>query len=317
VSEIRVALLRLKVKGYINAYSRRVMNYYFSSTDYVPATTLRGAILELEYQTKGKVNDKFWVGPALPLGSAFSHFFIPLNEKARDGGKDSAEAQEMKGVLEEAGKVDKWDKESVYKLVREKGLLGHGRKPRIGAVIRKVGERDGYNLYERVRLNSVVQMQTAVDKLTGSNAREMLFAYEYKEFRDLWALSSPDLPQDRGVLRMGRGKSRSGFQVSFEKVRELDLELAKKGEVGYCLTPCAPSVMGVKLLDGDYLGDLSIYTGWFTNDHVTGTKPTFRVLREGTLVKVREAGNYQRLLGAGLNFLVKVNDLGELLEKVM
>jgi hypothetical protein len=48
-----------------------------------------------------------------------------------------------------------------------------------------------------------------------------------------------------------------------------------------------------------------------------GQKPVIKVLSAGSLVKLKKIYDLDYLKPAGLNFMVKISDLGELIKKVM
>ena len=311
---MEVALLRLKVNGYITTLTRRVMNYYFSVTDYVPATQVRGAILAEYFRQKGRTDVEFFASPAFPLDSAPSHYFSPSR------GRKSGEFVEKRDVLKE--------KEEELSKGRKLGdvlKLGDEEKPRVGTIIMRVEAGRDYTRYARFTAESVVSMHVAIDKALASARHGMLFAYEYRRFGELWALARPGEVLDAvkgGEVRMGRGKNRGSTAVKVEIVRELDLP-EPKGLV-YCLSQCVPSLLGREFFkvkrSGDgrqiIIGDTSTYAGWFTGESASGQKPSFRTLSEGTLVYVEESRGYSDLLPAGLNFMLSIEDLSSLLDRV-
>ncbi|TRM77714.1 hypothetical protein DJ531_10090 [Sulfolobus sp. A20-N-F6] len=296
-----LALLKITVKRYITTQLRKVKNYYFSTADYIPSTTLRGAILAEYYYQKGKIEEDFFVSPAYPTNTLPSHYFSPAKERK---GKDFIEAN---GVLNEKEKV-----------------IGEGRiseamkvegKPKIGALITYKGDEKDHHVYQQFSAESTIQMHVAIDKKSVSSYQGMLFAYEYKKFDELWALAKPseviDLVKRVGI---GRSKNRVGNIAEVNKVREINLDDPKG--LSYCLSQCLPSLFGKKFFDAKtIIGETSLYTGWFTTDTISGNKPVFKTLKEGTLIYIDEYYD-SRIMASGLNFILKIPDLKYLLDKV-
>ena len=308
------ALLRLTVNGFITTQTRKVMNYYFSISDYIPATQLRGAILAEYYYQKGKIDHSFYTSPAFPSNSAPSHYFSYAE------GRKSNEFVEEKGVLKLKG-----EELAKGKALSETLKLKEEEKPRIGVVITRKSVEKDRTRYVKFTAESFISMHVAIDKRLASSYHRMLFAYEYKKFDTLWALAQPSEVLDvvkGGTIRVGRGKNRGNYGVKVEVVKEVDLPEPKG--LSYCLSQCIPSLLGRKFFEVKkdiegipiIIGDTSTYAGWFTNDKISGQKPSFKTLSEGTLIYVEDGKNFSDLLPAGLNFMFSIEDLNSLLERV-
>jgi len=302
-------LIKLIVKGYITTQMRKVRNYYFSITDYIPATTLRGAILNEYYQQKGKIDEDFYVSPAYPLKTVPAHYFSPATQRK------GAEFREEKEVLK------KKDEEFVQgKEIKEILKLDVKAKPKIGTLITFSDEKEGQNVYTAKGSESVVLMHVAIDKNSGASRKGMLFAYEYKHFDELWALASDssDVIDVVKRVRVGRSRNRVSKYVEVEKVKDVSLDELKDG-LSYCLSPCVLSLFGKEFFKAKrIIGDTSTYSGWFTNDKFGGQKPVFTTLKEGSLVYLEGGNNNMndKIKRAGLNFMFKIADLKSLLDRV-
>ena len=298
-------VLKLRVNGYITTQMRKVMNYYFSVADYIPATTLRGAILNEYYHQKGKIDESFYVSPAYPSNTAPAHYFSPATERK------GAVFREVKGVLREKDK----ELEKVTDERQLKDVLKVGGKPKIGTLVKFYREEGNENVYKGWSSESAILMHVAINKYSGASEKGMLFAYEYKRFGTLWALASDSEVIDVVKrVRIGRSKNRVSKYVEIEKVKEVELDEPKG--LSYCLSQCVPSLFGKEFFKAKYIiGDTSTYSGWFTNDYFSGQKPVFATVKEGSLVYV-ERVNDKKLMTAGLNFIFKIDDLKSLLDKV-
>ncbi|QIW22831.1 hypothetical protein EWF20_00735 [Sulfolobus sp. S-194] len=313
---MRFVLLKLEVNGYVTTRVRRIGNYYFSTTDYIPATQLRGAILAEYYYQKGKIDQSFFTSPAFPIDSAPSHYFSPAE------GRKSSEFTEEKEILRK--KNEELEKNKSLKEVLK---LSRDKKPRIGMIIKRVESKgvEEINKYTKFSTESFISMHVAIEKTLASSYHRMLFAYEYKKFDELWALAKPSEVIDiikTGKIRLGRGRNRTNTLATVEVIREIDLP--EPQGLSYCLSQCIPSLFGKELFTvGEVegrkviIGSTSTYVGWFTNDSISGQKPSFKTLSEGTLVLVKNKENYEQLLPAGLNFMFGIDDLDSLLRKVM
>ncbi|AAY81340.1 RAMP superfamily CRISPR-associated protein [Sulfolobus acidocaldarius] len=311
---MKLQLIKLVVNKYITTQMRKVKNYYFSTTDYIPATTLRGAILAEYYYQKGKIEEDFYVSPAYPQNSAPSHYFSPA-----EGRKGSEFVEESRILSIKNDEINKG------KDMREVMNLGIDKKPRIGVIIKPNEKQKSPNetRYIKYTPSSTILMHVAIDKVSASSFHRMLYAYEYLKFNEMWALAKPgDVIDTVEQIRIGRSRSRIDSIVKVQKVKEVNLE--EPDGLTYCLSPCVPSLLGEKLFEirklssGKTLviGEESYYTGWFTTDTHSGAKPVFKTMKEGSLVYVEHKGDYSKLMPAGLNFMVKIEDLASLLSKV-
>lgn len=302
---MKFVLLRLKVNGYITTQMRKVKNYYFSVTDYIPSQTLRGAILAEYYYQKGKIDYSFYVSPSYPVGVAPSHYFSPA-----EGRKSSSFVEEKEILKRKSEEIEK-KKEEALRLEKEEA------KPKIGTLIKLSEKSDKYYKYHSYHPETIVLTHVAIDKKTASNYHGMLFAYEYKKFETMWALASPssevfDIVKE---IRVGRGKSRGSSRVTVEKVKEV--ELHEPEGLSYCLSPVVPKLFDKKFFSTKIIiGDEGMYSGWFTTDKMAGEKPVFKTLKEGSLIYVEEKKDFEKLFTAGLNFVFRIDDLGSLLEMV-
>ncbi|NON62774.1 hypothetical protein [Acidianus sp. RZ1] len=94
----------------------------------------------------------------------------------------------------------------------------------------------------------------------------------------------------------------------------MNLEETKEG-IGICLSRCAPKVLGIEALEvKEVWGYYDIYNSWFTSDDIMGTRPSFRVLDEGSVIQVLKVK--EDFKTAGLNFIISVPDLHTLLKEV-
>ncbi|WP_238699210.1 hypothetical protein [Saccharolobus sp. E5-1-F] len=301
-------LIRLKVKGYITTQMRRIRNYYFSITNYIPSTTLRGAILAEYYNQTGKIDENFYVSPAYPIRTAPAHYFSPATERKGD------EFIEAKKILER--KEKEFDANKPIEEIMKLNIEGKYPKPKIGSLITYEGETDKENKYKGFSSKSIIQMHVAIDKTSISSYKGMLFAYEYKQFDEMWAIASDsEIIDTIKRIKIGRGKNRGNKIVDVEKVREVSLDQSKG--LLYCLSPCVTSLFGKTFFKAKYIiGDKSIYSGWFTVDSFSGQKPVFETLKEGSLVYVESFSSEKSLMPAGLNFMFRISDLKSLLDKV-
>jgi hypothetical protein len=302
-------LLKITVNRYITTQLRKVANYYFSTADYIPSTTLRGAILAEYYYQKGKIEEDFFVSPAYPLNTIPSHYFSPAKDR-----KDKSFI-ETKNVLEKKDELIGKKSENELKDKISEAMSVEG-KPKIGTLITYKNDNNNQNVYEQFFAASAIQMHVAIDKTSVSSYHGMLFAYEYKKFDELWALAKPSEVIDLvNRVSIGRGKNRAGNIAEVKKVKDLSLDDPKG--LSYCLSQCVPSLFGKKFFDSKVIiGDTSLYTGWFTTDSISGTKPVFKTLKEGTLVYIVDKYYDSRIMASGLNFILKIPDLKYLLDKV-
>ncbi|AWR98159.1 hypothetical protein DFR86_00175 [Acidianus sulfidivorans JP7] len=290
---------------------RKIRNYYFSIANYIPSTTLRGAILAEYYNQTGKLDENFYVSPAYPIKTAPAHYFSPATKRK------SNDFVEVKKILEVKEKEFDANEpiEKIMELNEEKNKKKEF-KPKIGSLITYYGENEKENIYKGFSSKSIIQMHVAIDKNSVSSYKGMLFAYEYKQFDEMWAVASDSEVIDIiKRIKIGRGKNRGNKIVDIEKVREVQFDQSK-GLV-YCLSPCVPSLFGKTFFkSGHILGDKSIYSGWFTADGFSGQKPVFETLKEGSLVYVESFSDENSLMPAGLNFMFRISDLKSLIDKV-
>jgi|GEM_PF-905030 hypothetical protein len=314
VIKMKFTLLKLTVNGYITTRTRKIGNYYFSVTDYIPATQLRGALLaEYYYQTR-KIDQSFFSSPAFPIDSAPAHYFSPAE------GRKSREFVEEKGILRR--KSEELEKQG--KTLREVLKLEGEKKPKIGAIIKRKESNKDETRYSHFNSESFISMHVTIEKTLASSYHRMLYAYEYKRFDTLWAIAKPSEVIDvikGNKVRLGRGKNRTNALIIVDVISEIDLP--EPHGLSYCLSQCIPSLFGKQLFTvgkadrrSIIIGSTSIYAGWFTNDKISGQKPSFRTLSEGTLVFVKDKGSYSEVFPAGLNFMLGIDDLDSLLQKV-
>ncbi|NON61610.1 RAMP superfamily CRISPR-associated protein, partial [Acidianus sp. RZ1] len=187
-------------------------------------------------------------------------------------------------------------------------------KPKVGQIIRKEMEGRKFTLFKKVELEGQVEMSVAIDKHTASSEKGMLFAYEYKFPEKMWALAQPGEVLDSvDRIFIGRGKSRGFGWVDVRKKKEIDVEEEGKGKY-YCLSQCVPTLFGKTYFQVDKIyGDLSYYISWFTNDEHEGYRPSFKALKEGSIIQGERTKENPPLLSAGLNFAIKIEDLTTLL----
>lgn len=304
-----IKVIKLRIKEPVAFSSRRIKNYYFSASDYLPAQAIRGAMINASGNYS--LLDSYYTSPAYPVvkgkPSLPSHAFSP------------AEKRKSKRYVEEKGILERL-KEKGEKLLTEDYPYSVDAKPKIGDLIYPVGEDEKYNYYERVEVPSVITQHVAISKKTGANEGGMLYAYEYKLIDEVWFLAQDDL----GVkeLRIGKGRNRGFGTGVVESVKEVELEEPKAGDVVYCLSQCLPSFGGRTFFTYDFvIGKTDLYLGRFTRSYngqvIVGQKPVMKVISAGSLIKLKEVQDLDYLKPAGLNFAVKVSDLSELVRKVM
>lgn len=291
--------------GYATVSSRKIMNYYFSERDYVPATTMRGAFLYPLVARGRKVEDLegYFFTPGYPVKGGPT---APVHPLAPAVERKSREYAELRGVLR------RWAGEEFSQLLRDERV-----KPRTGDLVRFRSSRGQENLYEGVSLEAFIQDNVAIGKESGSSKSNMLFSYEIKNYETVWVLSNLDLEVEE--IQVGRGVTRGLGLGKVRRVREVELDLPGPGEVGYCLTPCVPSLFGREFFNPEEIrGDTDLYVSWYTWGKRAGLRPSFKVVKEGSIVRVKDV-NWDRLMElwpAGLNVMVKIGDLEELLRRV-
>lgn len=295
---MKVVITRLE--GNINYYNRKLKSYFIIAKDYIPATTIRGAIEYLYLARFKRIDDTIYASSAFPIiedrPTAPAHPFMYRIER---------KSNEM---VEDPGAITNKAKPNPEK-VKEP-------KPSPGSLVLEKEKKEYY--YDKYTPKKKVEMHVAVSKFTGSSQKGMLYAYEYiKGVQGYWFLTGDNTELKEGdELKIGRGRTREGGKLVVEKVYGVKLEEVKGGgEVGLCLSQCTPKVLGIEALEvNEIWGYYDIYNSWFTSDGVSGTRPSFRVLGEGSVIEVKKVK--EDFKTAGLNFIVSVPDLHSLLKEV-
>jgi hypothetical protein len=172
-----------------------------------------------------------------------------------------------------------------------------------------------FNYYEKVFIESSITIHTTISKKLGSSERGMLYSYEYKYFTKLWAFASDKL--EVREIKIGKGRSRGFGRAEVIWGKEISFDEIKEGDWVYCLSQCIPSLFGRTFFEPEViLGREDLYTGWFTRENLQGQKPVFKTLSLGSIIKLKKVIDLDYLKPAGLNFIIKIRDLRELLEKV-
>ncbi|ARM76982.1 hypothetical protein B6F84_00015 [Acidianus manzaensis] len=285
---------------------RKIKNYYFSVTDYIPSTTLRGAILAEYYYQKGKIDQNYYVSPAYPKSSAPAHYFSPAVSRKSKLFEEEKEILQKKSAEMKEGK----SLEEIMKFKSEETP-----KPKIGTLITLNKEENEKYLYSQYSSESTIEMHVAIDKDKATSVTNMLYAYEYKKLGEMWALSQPsEIIDVVETIRVGRGKNRGNKEIQIQKVKEVEFP-ESEGGLSYCLSQCVTKLFGNQILSAkSIIGDTSIYSGWFTTDEYSGQKPVFNSIKEGSLIYLDRIN--VDLRPAGLNFLLSIKDLHELLKVV-
>ncbi|WP_449462225.1 hypothetical protein PQ610_06635 [Tardisphaera miroshnichenkoae] len=301
-------------------HARNVGNYYLSELDYIPSQTLRGALLNSLISSGSSMRDDFYVSPAFPLGAAPAHAFMPAKSRK------SSELVEVKGVIGRLG--DNW-KEELAKTFEEVKSIEAGSggasteknavmpKSKVGEIAQLRNETQGESWHYAIRhLRPAIGMHVAINKKTGTSEKGMLYAYEYKRIdEEMWAIASDDLGVSE--IRVGKSRGKGAGRAEVAVIGKADLEEPEEGEWGYCLSQCVPSFLGRTYFEAEkVVGKKDLYAGWFTLGESVGTKPAIVTMSPGTLVKIRKRGDLDELKPAGLNFLVKIRDLGSFLSEV-
>ncbi len=303
---VMTKLIKIKINEPIAFSSRKIKNYYFSSTEYMPAQTIRGAIINAKEDYS--LLCSYYTSPAYPIigekPAVPSHAFSP------------AKSRKSKEYVEEKGILSRLEKEGENLLLNYPYSVD--AKPKIGDLIYMTSEDDKYYYYSRAEIPSVITQHVAISKKYGSNEGGMLFAYEYKILEGAWFLASDDLGIKQ--LRIGKGRNRGFGSAEVQSVKDIEFEEPKGGEWVYCLSQCIPS-LGKKFFDYEsIIGKKELYVGRFTRvvdgKMITGNKPVIKVISPGSLIKIKSVYDLD-LKPAGLNFMVKISDLGELIKKVM
>ncbi len=313
-------IYRIKLKEPAVFHARNVGNYYLSELDYIPSQTLRGALLNSLIASGSVIRDDFYVSPAFPVGAAPAHAFMPAKSRK------SGELLEIKGVIGKLG--DDW-RDELFSTIEKVKLMAEANagdgtsrkgiepKARVGEIAQlKGGATESSWSYEVVHLSSSVGMHVAINKGTGASEKGMLYAYEYKKAeQDMWALASDDV----GVreIRIGKSRGKGAGIAEVSVAGKVELKEPQEGEWGYCLSQCLPSFLGRTYFEAEHVvGKRDIYTGWFTLGESAGSKPALITTSPGTLVKVKKKGELDELRPAGLNFIVRIDDLGSFLSEV-
>ncbi|AWR98666.2 hypothetical protein [Metallosphaera hakonensis] len=317
MSSIELNLMEVEI-GYASVSTRRTMNYYFSERDYIPSPTMRGAFLYPLIKRGRKLEEleKYFFTPGYPLtGSGGNSPGLPVHPLAPAKDRKSGEYIEVKGVL------SRWALEDFERLISEYSKLpteeAMSPKPRVGNIVTLHESKSNLNRYNGISLDAFVQDSVAIGKRSNSSKAQMLFSYEVKKFDSVWLLTNLD--EEVEEIHVGRGNTRGLGRGKVRRVRKVTLEIPGKDDVGYCLTPCVPTFLKKQyFVPQEIRGDTDIYMSWFTwgDPPRGGLRPSFKVLKEGTIVRMKEVGDLEQLWPAGLNFVVKIKDLGELSERV-
>jgi len=301
-------------------HARNVEKYYLSELDYIPAQTLRGAFLNSLISSGSPIRDDFYVSPAFPVGAAPAHAFMPAKNRK------SNELVEVKGVIGRLG--ENWKEELVKTFEEVKsteagsgGATAQGSavlpKSRVGEVAQIRNENQGESWHYEIRhLRTAIGMHVAINKRTGASEKGMLYAYEYRRIDgEMWAVASDDLGVSE--IRVGKSRGKGAGRAQVAVMRKADLKEPEEGEWGYCLSQCVPSFLDKTYFEvEEAVGKKDLYTGWFTLGESVGMKPAIVTMSPGTLVKIRKKGDLDELKPAGLNFIVKIRDLGSFLGEV-
>ncbi|MEW9492175.1 MAG: hypothetical protein TQ35_0008260 [Candidatus Aramenus sulfurataquae] len=319
-------ILKIIPKEPISFYTRAIKSYYFSEKDYIPATTLRGAILKAFMDNSNMKPEEFYnkalnfyISPAYPLMSAPAHPFVlavSRKDKRFLEMKDSLKKlEDRKEDLNISGDWKKNLKITIYlikKYSKEKLGVDQYPKSRPGTIIKLVKYDQSPYGFESVSTKSIINMHVAINKFHASSEAGMLFAYEYKELPELWAIASEDL----GVKEAFVGKSRykGAGKIKIEKIKDYQIRNPEPGSWAYCLSPCIDKleVGNSKKIYFEWetiLGKQEIYNSWFTYKDLMGRKPSLKVISPGSIVKVNKVNEIDELKPAGLNFMMKINDL--------
>ncbi|ABP95326.1 MULTISPECIES: hypothetical protein [Metallosphaera] len=308
---MRLNLFQVRI-GYATVSSRRIEHYYFSEKDFIPSTTVRGAFLNQLVRDRGLEElERYFFSPGYPIYGRPSG---PIHPLAPALGRKRNEYVELPGILQ------RWGKEDYGKLLAEiVGGSGQERirpKPKTGDIV--VPKSSGkVNFFSRISLDTFIQDNVAIGKGSGSSKTGMLFSYEVKDYGDVWVISNLDVEVTE--IHVGRGWTRGLGTGKVVKRGEVDLDLPGPGDVGYCLTPCVPSLLGREFFSAEEVrGTTDIYMSWYTWGKRAGLRPSFKVVREGSIVRVKDVDQdrLMELWPAGLNMMVKVPDMASLLEKV-
>ncbi len=227
-------ILRITPKEPISFYTRAIKTYYFTTKDYIPATTIRGALLEAYLRkNNNNINDfykkslNFYVSPAFPLNSAPAHPFLP------------AITRKSEKFMEEPNSLQNLSKNNVSKYlektlndIKEKSETEEGQypKPKIGTIVKLIDHESTPYRYVSNKFSSIINMHVAINKFHGSSEAGMLFAYEYKEVGDLWAIASEDLEIDEAYI--GKSRYKGAGKVEIKKIKDYKIQNPTEGGMG-------------------------------------------------------------------------------------
>lgn len=300
--------------------SRKLGNFYIHTSLYIPAGTLKGALVNVLFARDAALGktalEELSVSNAYPKKSVPTHAYIFLTKRKEN------KFLEKKGILE----VDDIFEEKRYneEVLGLKQLKSDFEpKSVIGEVAeysptKEYPEEGQHNHYVKATASFKVLPNVAVSKKSGSSQRGMLFSYEIVERGTFWGLVDYDVwkklkLEDELAVSLGKGRIGGLAEV---KVVDKSVEYAEKGNA-YCFTQCLPSFgSAVFFKTEDHLSATSVYQGWFTNEYFASRKPSFAVMKEGSLVKISDAAEAKKVMPAGLNFLLKVRDAYSLLKAV-
>ncbi|AWR95460.1 hypothetical protein [Acidianus brierleyi] len=303
-------ILRITPKEPISFYTRAIKTYYYTTKDYIPATTLRGALLESYLRNSGdlykKISD-FYVSPAFPLNSAPSHPFLPAISRKSEDFVEEPNSLQIKNLQN--------DLERTLNEIKEKYSKDQYPKPKTGTIVKLENTNSIPYKYKSFGFNSIINMHVAINKFHGASESGMLFAYEYKEVGDLWAIASEDLGVNEAYI--GKSRYKGAGKVEVKKVKEYEIPNPNEGDWAYCLSPCIEKFLDKSFFEyEEALGKEELYNAWFTYKDLMGRKPLLKVLSPGSIVKIKKIYNIDELKPAGLNFIIKINDLGSFLRGV-
>lgn len=296
--------------------ARRLGNTYVHSHAYIAAGTLKGAIVSEVFKRDERLGklafDELSVSNAYPSGTVPAHAYMFLTKrKAKD-------FVEKKGIIAEGPSIftpEKYEQEiSAVRLMNAE----YEPKSIIGDMARFEKILDGGYGYVKATASFKLLPNVAVSKMSGSSQKGMLFSYEVMEKGNFWALIDYEVwkklnLEDELYVKIGKGRIGGLAEV---KVVQKGVSYAEKGNA-YCFTPCVPSFDSATFFTYDKsLASTSIYHGWFTNESFSSRKPVFATMKEGSLVSLSDATNAKRVMPAGLNFLLSVEDAYSLLRSV-
>ena len=332
-------LVKLEVKllepALFNA--RKLGNVYIHSSAYIPAGTLKGAIVnEIFKRDEGlgkKALEELSVSNAYPSGSLPTHAYLFLTKRKHN------DFIEKKGILSLGQEIYE-EKRYRDELEELKGMnREYEPKSVIGETVKFERELERHSVYTRASASFRILPNVAVSKKSGSSQKGMLFFYEIMDVREVdskdrampdeerskktgvagfWGLVDYDVwkelkLEDELVLSLGKGRIGGLAEV---KVVQKSVNYAEKGNA-YCFTQCAPSFGSAVFFRADrFLSATSVYQGWFTNDYFASRKPSFTTMKEGSLVSISDASKASRVMPAGLNFMLSIDDARSLLRAV-